>query len=84
MIFLLGTFRSSIALFLVFFFLHITFWLLAAGHYTGHISVTKAGGILGIITAFCAFYTALAGIRKCLNCWNLSPLLPDIFEESFF
>lgn len=63
-IFLLGTFRSSVALFLVFFFLEITFWLLAAGHYTRHITVTKAGGGMGVVTAFTAFYTALAGLRE--------------------
>lgn len=63
-IFLLGTFRSSVALFLVFFFLEITFWLLAAGHYTGHKTVTKAGGGMGVVTAFTAFYTALAGLRE--------------------
>jgi succinate-acetate transporter protein len=61
-IFLLGTLRSSIALFLVFFFLDITFWLLAAGHLTRNHTTTKAGGGLGVVTAVTAFYTALAGI----------------------
>ncbi|BEI83915.1 hypothetical protein CcaverHIS002_0405190 [Cutaneotrichosporon cavernicola] len=61
-IFLLGTLRSSVALFLVFFFLVITFFVLAAGHFTGHLTTTKAGGGLGVVTALCAFYTALAGI----------------------
>ncbi|RSH78921.1 uncharacterized protein EHS24_001844 [Apiotrichum porosum] len=61
-IFLIGTLRSSIALFLVFFFLEITFWVLAAGHFTGHVTVTKAGGGLGVVTALVAMYTALAGL----------------------
>lgn len=72
-IFLLGTFRSSVALFLVFFFLEITFWLLAAGHYTGHKTVTKAGGGMGVVTAFTAFYTALAGLLTRETSWILIP-----------
>lgn len=49
-IFLLGTLRSSISLFLVFFFLEITFWVLAAGHFTENLTVTKAGGGLGVVS----------------------------------
>lgn len=79
-IFLLGTLRSSVALFLVFFFLEITFWVLAAGHFTEHVTVTKAGGGLGVVTAFLAFYTALAGIREysCLPSCNSLPRPPFI------
>ncbi|GMK59346.1 hypothetical protein CspeluHIS016_0703610 [Cutaneotrichosporon spelunceum] len=61
-LFLLGTLRSSVALFLVFFTLVITFFLLAAGHYTQRIVLTKAGGGLGVVCAVTAFYTGLAGI----------------------
>ncbi|WOO83480.1 Ammonia transport outward protein 2 [Vanrija pseudolonga] len=61
-IFLIATHRSSVALVVVFFLLDVTFWVLAAGHLTEKLNVTKAGGILGILTAFAAFYTALAGL----------------------
>lgn len=74
LIFLLGTFRSSVSLFLVFFFLEITFWVLAAGHFTQHVTVTKVGGGLGVVTAFCAFYTALAGILTTDTSYFLLPV----------
>jgi len=61
-IFLIASLRSSVSLVSVFFFLMITFILLAAGEFTGISNVTVAGGAFGIITAFCAFYTALAGL----------------------
>lgn len=61
-IFLLATFKSSIALAGVFFFLDITFWLLAAGFLAPSPKSTQAGGIFGIITAAFAAYTALAGL----------------------
>jgi len=61
-IFLIACLRSSVALVSVFFFLDITFWLLMAGFFTGAPNVTKAGGAFGLITAFCAMYTALAGL----------------------
>lgn len=62
LIFLLASLRSSIALVGVFFFLHITFWLLAAGEFAGSTAAHKAGGIFGIITAFNAMYVAFAGL----------------------
>ncbi|KAK4686699.1 uncharacterized protein P7C73_g3420, partial [Tremellales sp. Uapishka_1] len=61
-IFLIAALRSSVALVLVFFFLDITFWLLAASFFGTHPMVTKAGGAFGIITAACAFYTGMAGL----------------------
>ncbi|CAK9786845.1 hypothetical protein CC85DRAFT_288215 [Cutaneotrichosporon oleaginosum] len=73
-LFLLGTLRSSVALFLVFFFLDITFWVLAAGHFTENHTVTKAGGGLGVVTAFVAFYTALAGILTKETSYFLLPV----------
>ncbi|KAL1406045.1 hypothetical protein Q8F55_007728 [Vanrija albida] len=61
-IFLIATHRSSIALVTVFLFLDVTFWTLAASHFLEHLTTQKAGGVLGVITAFAAFYTALAGL----------------------
>ncbi|EJT99133.1 hypothetical protein DACRYDRAFT_24182 [Dacryopinax primogenitus] len=58
----LGTFRASVALSAVFFFLFITFILLAAGEFTGEAAVHKAGGAFGIVTALVAYYTGAAGL----------------------
>jgi len=54
----IGTLRSTVALSAVFFFLWVTFILLAAGEFTQHNGVTVAGGALGIVTALSAFYAA--------------------------
>jgi len=62
LIFLIACLRSSIALISLFFFLDVTFWLLAAGFFSGVENVTKAGGAFGILTAAIAGYTALAGL----------------------
>ncbi|KAH7332724.1 GPR1/FUN34/yaaH family-domain-containing protein [Rhizoctonia solani] len=56
------TFKSSIALILTFFFLLLTFMVLAISQFTGSVGVTKAGGILGCITAVLALYTGAAGL----------------------
>jgi len=58
----LGTFRSSVALSGVFFFLVLTFMMLAVGEFTENANAHKAGGILGCITAMIAFYTGAAGL----------------------
>lgn len=61
-IFFVATWKASIALSSLFFFLDITFLLLMCGEFTGKSSVHTAGGAFGIITAFIAFYIALAGL----------------------
>lgn len=61
-LFFIASLRSSIALVSLFGFLDITFWLLAAGELAPSANAAKAGGVFGIITAFIAMYTALAGM----------------------
>jgi len=61
------TLRSTLAFFSLFFFLDITFLLLAIGRFqlvdgAMNVPVTKAGGVFGLITAFIAWYNAWAGI----------------------
>ncbi|KAG8930513.1 hypothetical protein FRC03_007422 [Tulasnella sp. 419] len=56
----LASFRSNVATSLVFFFLFLTFILLAAGDFTERVGVIKAGGAMGVVTAFQAFYTGCA------------------------
>ncbi|KAJ9106142.1 hypothetical protein QFC21_001284 [Naganishia friedmannii] len=61
-IFFVATWKASIALSALFFFLDITFLLLMVGELTGKAGIHTAGGALGIVTAFIAFYIALAGL----------------------
>lgn len=58
----LGTFRSPKALQAVFFALSVTFFLLAAGDWTGSGALHAAGGYVGLITAVLAFYLSAAEI----------------------
>ncbi|KAJ9098785.1 hypothetical protein QFC19_006262 [Naganishia cerealis] len=61
-IFFVASWKASIALSALFLFLDITFLLLMCGELTGKSAVHTAGGAFGIITAFIAFYIALAGL----------------------
>lgn len=58
----LGTLRANLALMGVFFFLFLTFLVLAIGALGAGPGLTVLGGWLGIITAILAWYTALAGL----------------------
>lgn len=73
-IFLISSLRSSVGLASVFFFLMITFILLAAAEFTGNYNTGVAGGAIGIITAFCAFYVALAGLLTPDSSFFMLPL----------
>lgn len=67
---LIGAIRRNVSFVLLLLFLSLTFLLLACAEFTGKAAITKAGGALGIITAFIAYYCAV------------SELL--ILEESYF
>jgi succinate-acetate transporter protein len=58
----LGTLRTNLALMGVFFFLFLTFLVLAIGELGAGPALGVLGGWLGIITAIIAWYTALAGL----------------------
>ncbi|MDO4625741.1 MAG: acetate uptake transporter [Pasteurellaceae bacterium] len=58
----LGTLAKARALQAIFLFLTITFYLLAAGDFTGNHSLSQLGGNFGLITALAAFYLAAADI----------------------
>jgi len=58
----LGTFRAPRALQLIFLALWITFFLLAAGEWTGIGGLHQAGGYMGLLTALLAFYLSAAEI----------------------
>ncbi|KAJ7474859.1 GPR1/FUN34/yaaH family-domain-containing protein, partial [Mycena latifolia] len=62
MLLLIASLRKSIAFIALFGFLSITFLLLGAGEFSGKPKVTTAGGAMGIITAFVAYYIGLSDL----------------------
>ncbi|HET7333116.1 acetate uptake transporter [Dyella sp.] len=58
----IGTLRAARALQLIFLALWITFFLLAAGEWTGMPGLHTAGGYVGLLTALLAFYLSAAEI----------------------
>lgn len=58
----IATFKAALALRLVFLALWITFFLLAAGEWTGMAALHIAGGYGGLITAALAFYLSAAEV----------------------
>jgi len=67
-ILLVCTLRSTVAFFLLFFFLDMAFLLLGTAHFflnsagAPNATIIKAGGYFGLFAAFSAWYNALAGI----------------------
>ena len=61
-IMLLASFRSSVGLVALFFFLDITFLLLFVSEFTGNSKIQTAGGAFGILTAAIAWYVGAAGL----------------------
>ncbi len=57
-----GTFNASRAVGTVFLLLWITFFLLAAGEWTGSVTLHELGGYAGLLTAIAAFYLAAAEV----------------------
>lgn len=80
-ILLLCTMRSTVAFFSLFFLLDITFILLFIAEFRaadGHPNATatqKAAGIFGIITAFIAWWNAIAGIADKTNSFFTVPVI---------
>ncbi|KDR84435.1 hypothetical protein GALMADRAFT_56288 [Galerina marginata CBS 339.88] len=56
LIFMMIIIRRNISFVVLFTVLSLTFALLAAGSFTGMANITKAGGIVGIITSLVAYY----------------------------
>jgi uncharacterized protein len=71
-----GTLRTTLALFSLFFILTIALALLAVGNYRGggDNEYIKAGGYFGIAAAFLAWYNAMAGLWNVQNSWIKLPL----------
>lgn len=81
---MLMTVKSTVAFFSVFFFLTITFLLLAISEFKNSVPVKKAGGVFGLITAFMAWYNAYAGIANPQNSYiTIKAIpLPDLQDRS--
>lgn len=80
-ILLFCTLRSTVAFFLLFFFLDLTFLLLGVGYIqrdstTGEPNkpVIMAGGLFGLLAAFAAWYNALAGLADNSNSFFIMPV----------
>ncbi|CAO1622542.1 unnamed protein product [Jaminaea pallidilutea] len=71
---LFGSLRSSIALISLLFFLDLTFACLAAYYYTGNTALETAGGALGIITGFNAFYLGAGSFLTSYTSYVTLPL----------
>lgn len=73
-IMLIAALRRNVGLIALFFFLTVTFMLLAIGEFLNNASVHKAGGALGIITALIAYYVGLAELLVRDESWFTLPL----------
>ncbi|ATZ45736.1 hypothetical protein BCIN_01g04600 [Botrytis cinerea B05.10] len=79
-ILLLCTLRSTVAFFLLFFFLDLAFLCLGVGHLRASATgvalsgAIKAGGYFGIFAAFMAWYNALAGLADDSNSFFVIPV----------
>ncbi|KAJ5276114.1 hypothetical protein N7524_002267 [Penicillium chrysogenum] len=79
-IMLFCTLKSTVAFFMLFFTLDLTFLLLGVAYLQrgpdGHpnANVQKAGGLFGFLAAFAAWYNALAGIADTSNSFFIIPV----------
>ncbi|KAI5970818.1 hypothetical protein CANMA_000106 [Candida margitis] len=81
-ILVLNTLKSTLAFFSLFFFLLLTFLLLAGGAFTGHVGVTRAGGVVGVITGFIAWYNAFAGTATRVNSYIVAhPIQLPVYKR---
>jgi len=76
---LMVTLRSTVAFFLLFFFLDLAFLMLGIA-YLQHTAagpnskILKAGGLFGLLSAFMAWYNALAGMADDSNSFFIIPV----------
>ncbi|KAJ3508392.1 hypothetical protein NLJ89_g5781 [Agrocybe chaxingu] len=57
---LIAALRKNIGFITLFAFLAATFLLLAIGEFANSLGTTKAGGVIGVVTAFIAYYVGLS------------------------
>jgi len=79
---MVGSVRVSRAVFSVFFLLTITFLLLFVGAFAANARTTKAGGWMGIFTAFAAWYTSAAVVINSAWKQSLLPVGPYVHRQA--
>ncbi|KAI5957201.1 hypothetical protein KGF54_000129 [Candida jiufengensis] len=73
---ILVTMKTTVAFCSLFVFLDMTFILLAAADFTGHVGVKRAGGVFGVITSFIAWYNAFVGTADKYNSYITGYAIP--------
>ncbi|TFD16148.1 hypothetical protein E3T26_04870 [Cryobacterium sp. TMT1-21] len=68
--------KTSMAVFLVFVVLTVTFFCLSIGAYSGVVAFTRVGGWLGLITALLAWYASFAVVANSTFKRNMLPVGP--------
>jgi len=76
----ISTFLANRALWFVFLFLWLTFFLLAAGDLGLGAEFRTAGGYLGLVTGLCALYTAFAEVTNATFKKTVFPLGAPILK----
>lgn len=71
---LIASLRRNLGLIALFFFLTITFMLLAISKFTNNLTINKAGGGFGVLTALIAYYVGLAELLIRDESWFTLPL----------
>jgi hypothetical protein len=72
----IASLRTSVAVFLVFVLLTITFILLGIGNSGGHTTIIHWGGYIGIITALAAWYASFAQVINATFGGTVAPIGP--------
>ncbi|PVG02118.1 hypothetical protein CPB86DRAFT_780536 [Serendipita vermifera] len=67
--------RHSVAFIFLFTTLDLAFLMLAIADYTNNVSLTKAGGVFGLLAAFTAWYCAIAQLLTKDNSYFTVPLV---------
>ncbi|CUM66426.1 uncharacterized protein PRCAT00004090001 [Priceomyces carsonii] len=76
---LLCTLKSTVMFVALFLTLDLAFILLAAANMTGKTLITKAGGVMAVISACCGWYNAFAGVSTKHNSYlRANPVLLPI------
>ena len=76
------TLKTSFIFFFLFLTLDLAFLFLAIGHFiqespgTNNAGLIKTGGLFGLLAAFLAWYTALAGVADKSNSFIKYPMFP--------
>ena len=71
---LLWSSQVNTAVFLVFFVLEVTFIVLTLGEFSSNTSTLKLGGMLGVLTAACAWYASAAGVINNMTTRTVLPV----------